>query len=280
MLVICILPFVDKFCSSYVGPAWVPEFIVRESDESSKFLPSLTKEERILVLEKVFQVRSYPEAKTLKEENARDSVEEKNTEVALTSSKNSSDKSSLSDGEDNVNDLGGGRSDIDLDQETTEASQSEQGLESTNTYPHTTPEIAEGKNLQEGTHVTEMNESSNLNFLNMVLSQFQKEEGKEDKEQELRVPEEDFCPICMEEYGDDCNVTSGTQCDHLFHKHCMIKWMEKKDFCPFCRKDMMTVGEFEEAAGLVLDEEIFRKAKDESESRAQNSAIAREDSLL
>ena len=57
MLVICILPFVDKFCSSFVGPAWVPECIVRESDESSKFLPSLTKEERILVLEKVFQVR-------------------------------------------------------------------------------------------------------------------------------------------------------------------------------------------------------------------------------
>ena len=97
----------------------------------------------------------------MKEENARDSVEEKDTEVALTSSKNSSDKSSLSDGEDNVNDLGGGRSDIDLHQETTEASQSEQGLESTITDPHTTPEIAEGKNLQEGTHVNEMNESSN-----------------------------------------------------------------------------------------------------------------------
>ena len=124
----------------------------------------------------------------MKEENARDSVEEKDTEVALTSSKNGSDKSSLSDDEDNVYDLGGG-SNVDLDQETTEASQSEQGLESTITDPHTTPEIAEGKNLQEGTLVKEMNESSNLNFLDMVLSQFQKEEGKE---QELREPEEDY----------------------------------------------------------------------------------------
>ena len=42
----------------------------------------------------------------------------------------------------------------------------------------------------------------------MVLSQFQKEEGKEDKEQELRVPEEDFCPICMEEYGELCHETT------------------------------------------------------------------------
>ena len=102
----------------------------------------------------------------------------------------------------------GGGSNVDLDQETTEASQSEQGLESTITDPHTTPEIAEGKNLQEGTLVKEMNESSNLNFLDMVLSQFQKEEGKEDKEQELRVPEEDFCPICMEEYGELCHETT------------------------------------------------------------------------
>ena len=36
----------------------------------------------------------------MKEGHASDSVEEKNTEVALTSSKNGSDKSSLSDGED------------------------------------------------------------------------------------------------------------------------------------------------------------------------------------
>lgn len=80
--------------------------------------------------------------------------------------------------------------------------------------------------------------------------------------------------------GEDCNVTNGTQCDHLFHKHCIIKWMEKKDFCPFCRNDMMTVGEFENAAELVLDEKRFREAKDESGSRDQGSAIAREDSLL
>lgn len=43
---------------------------------------------------------------------------------------------------------------------------------------------------------------------------------------------------------------------------------------------MMTMGEFENAAELVLDEKRFREAKDESESRDQGSAIAREDSLL
>ena len=86
-------------------------------------------------------------------------------------------------------------------------------------------------------------------------------------------------PLCQS--GEDCNVTSGTQCNHLFHKHCIIKWMEKKDFCPFCRKDMMTVDEFEKAAQSVLDEKRFREAKEESESRAQVSTtgIAREDSL-
>ena len=55
----------------------------------------------------------------------------------------------------------------------------------------------------------------------------------------------------------------------IFSTNIIIKWMEKKNFCPFCRNYMMTVGEFEEAAGLVLDEEIFRKAKDEREHKIQ-----------
>ena len=50
----CILPLVDKFCSTHVGPAWIPRIQERETN-TTKFMPTLTKEERIMVLEEVFQ---------------------------------------------------------------------------------------------------------------------------------------------------------------------------------------------------------------------------------
>ncbi|XP_030502845.1 probable E3 ubiquitin-protein ligase RHC2A [Cannabis sativa] len=47
------------------------------------------------------------------------------------------------------------------------------------------------------------------------------------------------CPICF------CNVLSGTElsrlpCSHLFHTHCILKWLEKRHTCPMCRFELPT----------------------------------------
>lgn len=79
---------------------------------------------------------------------------------------------------------------------------------------------------------------------------------KEEAEEEIcaqnkeELTEEEICAICLEPFID--SVTSGSQCSHLYHKTCIIKWMEKHDVCPFCRKDMFTVQEFESCAKFVL----------------------------
>jgi hypothetical protein len=113
--------------------------------------------------------------------------------------KNSSQQSSLVDGEDNVQEL----EDIntDLDKEATEAlAKNEQDLDSSKTSKSTMPGNHSDNNLKEGTNTANPSKSSNLNFLDMIMSQFQSEEGKAQESLE-----EDVCPICMEEYGKICH---------------------------------------------------------------------------
>lgn len=64
------------------------------------------------------------------------------------------------------------------------------------------------------------------------------------------------CPICLEEYcpndtiawakdggdppvassSDDVGVRNDTGCDHIFHKHCFVAWLQDHDECPMCRR--------------------------------------------
>ena len=42
------------------------------------------------------------------------------------------------------------------------------------------------------------------------------------------------CPICMDDYTDNCFVLE-TECKHHFHKDCMERWTERNNTCPICR---------------------------------------------
>jgi len=47
------------------------------------------------------------------------------------------------------------------------------------------------------------------------------------------------CAICLAEYETGDLVISSKMCDHLFHRDCLLEWLEKNDKCPFCRVDMV-----------------------------------------
>lgn len=54
------------------------------------------------------------------------------------------------------------------------------------------------------------------------------------------------CPDCKVP-GDDCPPVFG-QCNHPFHMHCIVKWLEQqaaRDQCPMCRQDW----QFKQEAG-------------------------------
>jgi len=54
--------------------------------------------------------------------------------------------------------------------------------------------------------------------------------------------ESDMCPICYEGY--DSAATSRLGCGHLFHTHCVGKWMRENHTCPTCRSHQPPPSEF------------------------------------
>ncbi|KAG8962631.1 hypothetical protein FRC03_003945 [Tulasnella sp. 419] len=68
---------------------------------------------------------------------------------------------------------------------------------------------------------------------------------EEDDEDDLcgicRVPFEGCCPNCKVP-GDDCPLIQG-KCTHIFHMHCLLKWIESstaKGLCPMDRRPWET----------------------------------------
>jgi len=62
------------------------------------------------------------------------------------------------------------------------------------------------------------------------------------KEQEDTTCEEQHpaCAICLGEYKEDDLILSSSHCSHIFHKECLLVWLENKEFCPYCRQCMLT----------------------------------------
>ncbi|RID49393.1 hypothetical protein BRARA_H00196 [Brassica rapa] len=45
------------------------------------------------------------------------------------------------------------------------------------------------------------------------------------------------CPICLEEYDDDHEITKLNKCGHVFHRFCIDSWLsnDPRRSCPNCR---------------------------------------------
>ena len=63
--------------------------------------------------------------------------------------------------------------------------------------------------------------------------------------------EKSCCDICMMDYelGDVVSQSNNSNCDHIFHKDCILDWMQKKHSCPCCRRNYL--GE-EDCDGLPI----------------------------
>ena len=48
---------------------------------------------------------------------------------------------------------------------------------------------------------------------------------------------EDKCPICLQEYK-GADIIKEFPCNHIFHKKCTLKWLEKSNVCPLCKYDI------------------------------------------
>uniref|UniRef100_A0A914C4Y9 RING-type domain-containing protein n=1 Tax=Acrobeloides nanus TaxID=290746 RepID=A0A914C4Y9_9BILA len=78
-----------------------------------------------------------------------------------------------------------------------------------------------------------------------------------EKVQAKNAPPKDQCPICLGLFEDELEaILLKLPCKHLFHKKCIIPWLEKAATCPYCRSDLPT------------DDELYEEFK-RQQSRAQ-----------
>lgn len=55
-------------------------------------------------------------------------------------------------------------------------------------------------------------------------------------------------------------MVSSKYCMHLFHKDCILEWLENHDICPCCRVDMVTDGDVSKAATSIVGKTRMIKA--------------------
>jgi len=50
----------------------------------------------------------------------------------------------------------------------------------------------------------------------------------------------DACPVCFEDYKSEDEVYILPKCNHIFHTHCVEKWLTRSLVCPMCRANIRT----------------------------------------
>lgn len=50
------------------------------------------------------------------------------------------------------------------------------------------------------------------------------------------------CHICLDDFVQDSYITC-LSCDHMYHKHCIAKWLKRSELCPLCKHNATSDGE-------------------------------------
>ena len=56
----------------------------------------------------------------------------------------------------------------------------------------------------------------------------------------INIPGNHQCPISMEEFNDNDNVTIIRGCGHIFNTNSLMNWFTTNSSCPVCRYDIRT----------------------------------------
>src|SRR3989338_1447322 len=61
------------------------------------------------------------------------------------------------------------------------------------------------------------------------------EKLKEEKYSDIKDGKNDTCNICLDNFCQDDNVRKLSECQHIYHKDCIDKWLQINKNCPVCR---------------------------------------------
>lgn len=74
---------------------------------------------------------------------------------------------------------------------------------------------------------------------------------------------ENACTICLDSFFEGELISDATDCQHFFHKDCLLGWLDQHDVCPCCRRTMVTEQDWKrimEEDRLRVQEQVVRLA--------------------
>ena len=63
------------------------------------------------------------------------------------------------------------------------------------------------------------------------------------------------CSICLDEIQENERYEL-LRCPHVYHKKCILQWLEKSNTCPECRQIIITFSQLKQK-NMVLRRKIF-----------------------
>jgi len=64
----------------------------------------------------------------------------------------------------------------------------------------------------------------------------------------LEIPTTNECSICLEQFDEEISDKILLKCNHMFHKDCLVPWLECSMSCPDCRTSVFTLHDMVKAA--------------------------------
>ncbi|KAG4074346.1 hypothetical protein HA402_008755 [Bradysia odoriphaga] len=59
-------------------------------------------------------------------------------------------------------------------------------------------------------------------------------------EEKKCTKDDETCTICLKPNTDDEEIFAILPCKHMFHRTCILPWLERTNSCPVCRHEMPT----------------------------------------
>mmetsp|Transcript_30826 Transcript_30826/g.46761 ORF Transcript_30826/g.46761 Transcript_30826/m.46761 type:complete len:247 (+) Transcript_30826:58-798(+) len=104
--------------------------------------------------------------------------------------------------------------------------------------------VTKGVTKDEGKSDEENNDEENKD----VKDEEDREEGSTDDSLSTNT-----CSICLEKFREGDGVIISA-CSHVFHRECVLEWLQKKDGCPMCRQSMWDEDEYKKVEEEVIEE--------------------------
>ncbi|KAL9682608.1 hypothetical protein QQ045_014410 [Rhodiola kirilowii] len=84
------------------------------------------------------------------------------------------------------------------------------------------------------------------------------------------------CAVCLSEFGDEDLVRLLPECDHVFHPHCIDKWLASHATCPVCRTNLLQPlesNDYVHVDGGLLSNDIAIRIDDEDVDRRSTANL-------